>query len=61
MDNAVKVLIENNRRFHDRMLRLEDNVGVIAKTTATRFEQINEGFNKLNRSVQVGFTMLILC
>ena len=55
MDNAVKVLIENDRRFHDRMLRLEDNVGVIARTTAMGFEQINDGFNKLNRSVQVGF------
>ena len=55
MDNAVKVLIENDQRFHDRMLRLEDNVGVIARTTAMGFEQINEGFNKLNRSVQVGF------
>ena len=55
MDNAVKVLIENDRRFHDRMLRLEDNVSVIARTTVMGFEQINEGFNKLNRSVQVGF------
>ena len=55
MDNAVKVLIENDRKFHDRMLRLEDNIGVVARTTATGFEQINEGFNKLNRSVQVDF------
>ena len=43
MNNAVKVLIENDRRFHDRMLRLEDNVGVIARTTAMGFEQINDG------------------
>ena len=55
MDNVVKVLIENDRRFHERMIRLEENVGVIARTTATGFEQINEGFNKLNGSVQVGF------
>ena len=34
---------------------MEDNVGVITRTTATGFEQINDGFNKLNRSVQVGF------
>ena len=55
MDNAVKVLIENDQRFHDRMLKLEDNVGVVARTTTMGFEQINEGFNKLNRLVQVGF------
>ena len=55
MDSAVKVLIENDRRFHKRMLRMEDNVGVIVRKTATGFEQINDGFNKLNRSVQVGF------
>ena len=55
MDSAVKVLIKNNRRFHERMLRMEDNVGVITRTTVTGFEQINDGFNKLNRSVQVGF------
>ena len=55
MDNAVKVLIENDRRFHERMIRMEENIGVIVRTTATGFEQINEGFNKLNRSVQVGF------
>ena len=61
MDNAVKVLIENDRRFHDRMLQLEDNVGIVARTTAMGFEQINEGFNKLNRSVQVGFIALIVC
>ena len=55
MDSAVKVLIENDRRFHERMLRMEDNMGVIARTMATGFKQINDGFNKLNRSVQVGF------
>ena len=55
MDNAVKVLIENDRRFHERMIRMEENVGVITRTTATGFKQINEGFNKLNRLVQVGF------
>ena len=55
MDSAVKVLIENDRRFHERMIRMEENVGVIARTTATGFKQINEGFNKLNRLVQVGF------
>ena len=55
MDSVVKVLIENDRRFHDRMIRLEENVGVITRTMAMGFEQINEGFNNLNRSVQVGF------
>ena len=55
MDSVVKVLIENDRRFHERMLRMEDNVGVIARTTATGFEQNNDGFNRLNRSVQLGF------
>ena len=34
---------------------MKDNVGVMARTTATGFEQINDGFNKLNRSVQIGF------
>ena len=55
MDSTVKVLIENDRRFHERMLRLEDNLGVIARTTVMGFEQINDGFNRLNRSVQLGF------
>ena len=55
MDSAVKVLIENDWKFHKRMIRLEENTGVIARTMAMGFEQINEGFNKLNRSVQVGF------
>ena len=58
IDSTVKVLIENNRRFHERMLRMEDNVEVIARTTATGFKQINDGFNKLNRSVQVGFYLV---
>ena len=53
MDSAVKVLIENDRRFNERMLRMEDNVGVNARTMAAGFKQINDGFNKLNRSVQV--------
>ena len=34
---------------------MEDNVGVIARTTMMGFEQINDGFNRLNRSVQLGF------
>ena len=55
MDSAVNVLIKNDRRFHERMLRIKDNVGVIVRTMVTGFEQINDGFNKLNRSVQVGF------
>ena len=55
MDSAVKVLIENDRRFHKRMLHMEDNIGVITRTMATGFEQINDGFHKLNRSVQIGF------
>ena len=55
MDSAVKVLIENDPHFHERMLHMKDNIGVIARTTATGFEQINDGFNKLNRSVQIGF------
>ena len=55
MDNAMKVLIENDKQFHNRMLRLEDNVGVLARTTATGFKQVNDGFNSLNKSVQLGF------
>ena len=54
MDSAVK-MIENDRRFHERMFRMEDNVRVIVRTTVTGFKQINDGLNKLNRSVQVGF------
>ena len=54
MSEAMNVLIENDRRFHDRMIRLEDNVGLIASTTATGFEQVNEGFNTLNTSLQTG-------
>ena len=51
MDSAVKVLIKNDRRFHERMFRMENNMGVITRTTVTGFEQINDGFNKLNRSM----------
>ena len=61
MNSAVKVLIENDRRFHERMLRMEDNVGVITRTMATSFKQINDGFNKLNRSVQIGFYRINRC
>ena len=58
MDSAVKILIENDKWFHDRMLCLEDNVDVITRTTATGFEQVkvNDSFNRLNRSVQIVFT-----
>ena len=55
MDSAVKLLIKNDRRFHKRMLCMEDNIGVITRTMATGFEQINDGFHRLNRSVQIGF------
>ena len=54
MAEAMDVLIENDRRFHDRMIRLEDNIGLMASATATGFKEVNEGFHNLNSSVQRG-------
>ena len=54
MSNAMNVLIENDKRFHERMIRLEDDVGLMASATATGFKEVNEGFNNLNMSIQRG-------
>ena len=54
MSGAMNVLIENDKRFHERMIRLEDDVGLMASATATGFKEVNEGFNNLNISVQRG-------
>ena len=51
MSNAMEVLIENERRLHDHLIRVEDNVGLVARTTATGFKQVNDGFSKLNSSL----------
>ena len=51
MSNAMEVLIENDRRLHDRLIRVEDNVGLVARTTATGFQQVNDGFGKINSSL----------
>ena len=52
MGEAMNVLIENDRKFHERMMRLEDNVGLIVSTTATGFNEVNNGFCNLNNSLQ---------
>ena len=54
MSEAMNVLIENDKRFHERMIRLEDDVGLMASATATGFKEVNEGFRNLNISVQRG-------
>ena len=41
MAEAMDTLIENDRRFHQRMLALEGDLGVVAQTVATGFAQIN--------------------
>ena len=54
MGEAMNVLIENDRRFHDRMIHLEDNVGLMASATAMGFNEVNDGFHNLNGSLQRG-------
>ena len=54
MSEAMNVLIENDKRFHERMICLEDDVGLMASATATGFKEVNEGFRNLNISVQRG-------
>ena len=51
MSKAMDVLIENDKRFHNRMVKMEEDMGLITHTIATGFEQVNEGFSKLNRDV----------
>ena len=48
MAAAMDTLIENDRRFHQRMLALEGDLGVVAQMVATGFAQINSGFQTLN-------------
>ena len=51
MAAAMNTLMENDRKFHKRMLALEDNLGLVSQTVATGFESINTGFQQLNRSI----------
>ena len=51
MAAMMDTLIENNRQFHQRMLTLEGNLGVVTQTVAMGFEQINSGFQTLNRTI----------
>ena len=51
MAAAVDTLIENDRQFHQRMLALEGDLGVVTQTVAMGFEQINSGFQTLNRTI----------
>ena len=54
MGEAMNVLIDNDRKFHERMMRLEDNVGLIVSTTATGFNEVNDGFRNLKNLLQRG-------
>ena len=51
MAAAMDTLIENDRWFHQRMLALEGDLGVVTQMVATGFAQINSGFQTLNRSI----------
>ena len=51
MAAAMNTLIKNDRRFHQRMLALEGDLGVVTQMVATGSEQINSGFQTLNRSI----------
>ena len=52
LTKAMDTLIENDRKFHQRMLTLEDNLGVVTQMVATGFAQINDSFQTLNRSIE---------
>ena len=52
MGEAMETLIENDRQFHQCMLSLEDNLGVVSQTVATGFDRINTGFETLNRTIE---------
>ena len=51
MTAAMDTLMENDRKFHKRMLTLEDNLGLVTQMVVTGFERINTGFQLLNRSI----------
>ena len=51
MAAMMDTLIENDRRFHQRMLILEGDLGVVTQMVAMGFEQINSGFQTLNRTI----------
>ena len=51
MAAVMDTLIENERQFHQRMLALEGDLGVVTQTVAMGFAQINSGFQTLNRSI----------
>ena len=51
MSVAMDTLIENDRKFHKRMMTLEDNLGLVTQMVATGFERINTRFQTLNRSI----------
>ena len=50
----MNVLIEYDRKFHERLMRIEDDAGLIASTVATGFKEVNDGFHNLNSSLQQG-------
>ena len=54
MGDAMNILINNDRKFHERMMCLEDDVSLFASTTATGFSEVNDGFRNLNNSLQKG-------
>ena len=51
MAAVMNALIKNDRQFHQRMLALEGDLGVVTQMLAMGFEQINSGFQTLNRSI----------
>ena len=61
MAAVMDTLIENDRWFHQRMLALEGDLGVVAQTVAMGFAQINSGFQTLNRSIaRTGAEMVLM-
>ena len=51
MAAAMDTLMEHDRKFHKRMLSLEDNLGLVTQTVVMGFERINTGFQLLNSSI----------
>ena len=60
MAAAMDTLIENDRWFHQRMLALEGDLGVVTQTVARGFAQINSGFQTLNRTIARTATVMDL-
>ena len=51
LEAAMNTLMENDRKFHQWMMSLEENLGLVTQTVATGFERINTGFQLLNSSI----------